>query len=266
MINKEILKAGMTGELNQDDKLYIRSIYRNLKNSFDLIVKNKIVELNNKFNSNATYHFNLEKDFKSRNTDIIISYSTHRYHLNLFYFEIKIDDYSKAIEDYILNDNILQLATIRDSHNSICLDLKENILKELNCISAKMNHKALFNILSNISIYDPYDYNNGGPLIQIHFERCMTSDKILFDSLLNIFQSNNMSEMTYITNEIIFGSHLKNILTHEQFEVIKTIRDKMDHAVFYSNIKDVELKEKLQKNINTASFFENTEGFGFNNA
>lgn len=264
MKNKEIYKEGSSRNITEAELEYYNEKYEELNDSFKNVVSERIEILKQKFNIEASYSFDIKSDFQERNMGVIISYANHTYFLNLFNFEIILNNYNNDIKNYILGDNILQLATII-KNKEIVLDLKSNIKKELDVFSSKIDNKVIFNMLTTIP-FDDSDYyfeNNKQSFIQIHFERCLTSNKEKFDNLLKEFGKKYDCIISYIANEIIFGSYLQKHLTPTEYSQLKKIRDKnsMNAAVFYSDISNQVLKEKVY---NIIKKYTMSTGFGFN--
>lgn len=269
MKNKEILRDGLFKNISGLEAEYYNSIYEKLRDEFDKNIKERIKNIKEVYNiDEISYKFNIKNDFSERNMDLIISNSNHWSYLNFFKFIIITNKFNEEIKQYILNDNILQLAEIQNIDNQIIFDLKSEITRELNSITQEMDNKVLFNIFTAINIYEPDFFNNNKTLIKIHFERCVTSDKFKLDRLLNNFSFKKNCSILYIKNGIIFGSSFQKILDLKYFTEIKKIRDKkgMCYAIFYSDIKDLDLRSIVHKAFIQHSLFPKSEGFAFNDA
>lgn len=269
MKNKEILRDRLSQNINGLELEYYNSIYEKLREEFEKNIKERIKKIKEVHDiDEISYKFDIKTDFMERNMDLIISNSNHWSYLNLFKFIIITNKFNEDIKNYIFNDNILQLAEIQNIDKKIIFDLKSEITRELLLITEKMDNKVLFNIFTAINLYELDFFNNNKSLINIHFERCITSDKSKFDKLLNDFSFKNNCSILYIPNEIIFGSSLEKLLDPKNFTEIKKIRDKngMCYAIFYSDIKDNDLSSLVHKAFIKYSMFPNSTGFGFNNA
>lgn len=266
MNNEDILRLSKS-EISKDEADYYKNEYLTLNAAFDIAIKNSIKKMNLKFGCIDTHDFDIKKDFQQRDMRLIISQNNHTYYLNLFNFKVFLNHFNNDIQEYILTDPILQLASFENKSGQIFFDLKTTILQKLNKITNQLNNEVSFNVLSEISIYD-YDFKNDNEksLIKIHFEINFVSNIKLFDELLNEFQTEINCVINYVPNEIVFGSHIKNILTPEEFNEIKEIRDKngMEFAIFYKDIDNIILKNKLLDFVQNKSVFNSSCGFGFN--
>lgn len=240
--------------------------YQILKDKFKIEATSRIHKFNSLFNCVTDFNFDIIKDFEERNKKLIISSLHHTNNLNLFDFNIYINTFNSNIEDYILNDNILQLACFKGVNETILYNLKKDMLQDLSKISNQLNNNGLFDILTDISIFD-YDFNNGNDyIIKIHTETHALCDRNLFNKLLDVFKKKYPCKINYIRDEIIFGSYIQNQLSSQDFELLKNIRDKSssNFVIFYDDIKKKELRDKVISIISKCSAFDVKECFAFN--
>lgn len=246
-------------------KMHYEEPYFIFKNKFHNVVEERFEKFNELFGCGLSFDFDILEDFSHRNTKIIIN-NVHMNHLNLFKFNIILNFFNNEIKEYILNDNILQLASFSNIKDETLFDLKSDMLAELNEITNILNSEAIFNIFTDFSIFT-YDLkNNTDSFIKIHVENSFLCNHRLFNNNLDQFMKKfKHCSLQYQPNEICFGSYLRKNLNNLEFNKIKLIRDKGPSmfAVYYDDIDDLGLIAKI-KNILRNRKFTDSRCFVFN--
>lgn len=246
-------------------KTYYEEPYFIFKNKFHNVVEERFEKFNELFGCGLSFEFDILEDFSDRNTKIIIN-NVHMNHLNLFKFKIIVNCFNNEIKEYILNDNILQLASFSNIKNETLFDLKSDMLAELNKITNTLNSEAIFNIFTDFSIFTYNLKNKIDSFIKIHVENSFLCNYRLFNNNLDQFmQKFKQCSLQYQPNEICFSSYLKKNLNNLEFNKIKLIRDKSQSGfiVYYDDIDDLALIEKI-KHILRNRKFTDSKCFLFN--